>query len=162
MTTVLVVDDVKPMADQYAYDLRRLGGFETLTVADGATALDVLAHESIDCVILDLEMPGMDGFVVLRAMRERGLEVPVIVYTGTGSFDRCVQATRLGAYTFIDKADPVERVAREVENAIERRLLLAEVTTLRKYAAEDTALLGDSPAMRKLKDAIARVAPIPS
>src|SRR5262245_10093648 len=162
MTTVLVVDDVKPMAEQYAYDLRRLGGFETLTVADGGAALETLAHESIDCVILDLEMPGMDGFAVLRAMRERGLEVPVIVYTGTGSFDRCVQAMRLGAYTFIDKADPVERVAREVETAIERRALLAEVAELRRYAAEDSALRGASAAMRRLKEAIARVAPIPS
>jgi two-component system nitrogen regulation response regulator NtrX len=69
---------------------------------------------------------------------------------------------RLGAYTFIDKADPVERVAREVANAIERRLLLAEVATLRRYAAADTALRGGSPAMQRLKDGIARVAPIPS
>ncbi|MGH7696057.1 MAG: sigma-54-dependent transcriptional regulator, partial [Gemmatimonadaceae bacterium] len=123
---------------------------------------DTLARESVDCVVLDLEMPGKDGFAVLRAMRERGLEVPVIVYTGTGNYDRCVQAMRLGAHTFIDKGDPVERVAREVENAVERRALVAEVVALRRYAAEDTALLGGSPAMRRLKDSIARVAPIPS
>jgi two-component system nitrogen regulation response regulator NtrX len=73
-----------------------------------------------------------------------------------------VQAMRLGAYTFIDKSDPVERVAREVETAIERRALIAEVTSLRRYAAEDTALRGSSPAMQKLKDGISRVAPIPS
>ncbi len=162
MTTVLIVDDVRPMADQYAYDLRRLGQFETLTAFDGDAALETLARESVDCVVLDLEMPGKDGFAVLRAMRERGLGVPVIVYTGTGNYDRCVQAMRLGAHTFIDKGDPVERVAREVENAIERRALLAEVTALRRYAAEDTALLGGSPAMQRLKDSIARVAPIPS
>ena len=162
MTTVLIVDDVRPMAEQYAYDLRRLGGFETLTVFDGDEALETLARESVDCVVLDLEMPGKDGFAVLRAMRERGLDVPVIVYTGTGDYDRCVQAIKLGAFTFIDKSDPVERVAREVDNAIERRALVAEVVALRRYAAEDTALLGESPAMRRLKDSIARVAPIPS
>ncbi len=162
MTTVLIVDDVRPMADQYAYDLRRLANFETLTAFDGDSALETLARESVDCVVLDLEMPGKDGFAVLRAMRERGLEVPVIVYTGTGNYDRCVQAIRLGAQTFIDKGDPVERVAREVENAIERHVLLAEVLALRKYAAEDSALLGGSPAMRRLKETIARVAPIPS
>jgi DNA-binding NtrC family response regulator len=162
MTTVLIVDDVRPMAEQYAYDLRRLARFETLTAYDGDAALETVARESIDCVVLDLEMPGKDGFAVLRAMRERGLDVPVIVYTGTGSFDRCVQAIQLGAHTFIDKSDPVERVAREVENAIERRALLNEVVTLRRYASDDTALLGGSPAMRRLKDAITRVAPIPS
>ena len=162
MTTVLIVDDVAAMAEQYAYDLRRVGGCEPIIATGGTEALETLAREAVDCVILDLEMPAMDGFAVLRAMKERGLDTPVIVYTGTGNYDRCVQAIRLGAYTFIDKAEPTERVAREVENAIERRRLIAEVTTLRKYVADETALLGSSPAMRQLKDMIARVAPIPS
>src|SRR5690606_1744167 len=60
------------------------------------------------------------GFEVLRTMRERGFDVPVIVYTGTGDFDRCVQAIRLGAYGFIDKAEPMQRVVQEVRNALER------------------------------------------
>ena len=162
MTTVLIVDDVRPMAEQYAYDLKRIAGFETLVAFDGDEALATLARESVDCVVLDLEMPGKDGFAVLRAMRERGLDVPVVVYTGTGNFDRCTQAIKLGAYSFVDKSDPVERVAREVENAVERKLLLNEVVELRRYATEDTALRGTSPAMKKLKESIARVAPIPS
>ena len=162
MHTVLIVDDVPAMAEQYAYDLRRLAGLDARIALGGDEALELVASETIDCMILDLEMPGRDGFAVLRALKERGVEVPVIVYTGTGSFDRCVQAMRLGAYTFIDKGDPVERVAREVETAIERRALLAEVATLRRFAADDSALRGGSPAMQKLKDAIARVAPIPS
>ncbi len=162
MLSVLIVDDVTPLAEQYAYDLRRLGGFETVTASSGEAALEVLGREAVDCVILDLEMPGLDGFGVLRAMRERRMDTPVIVYTGTGNFERCVQAMRLGAFTFIDKAEPLERVVREVETAAERRQLLADVASLRRYAAEDSALLGDSPAMRRLKATIARVAPIPS
>ena len=162
MTTVLIVDDVRPMAEQYAYDLKRIGGFETLVAFDGDEALATLTRDAIDCVVLDLEMPGKDGFAVLRAMRERGLDTPVVVYTGTGNYDRCVQAIRLGAYSFVDKADPVARVAREVENAVERKMLISEVVELRRYAAEDSALRGTSPAMKKLKDSIAKVAPIPS
>src|SRR2546427_13035513 len=102
MTLVLVVDDVAAMAEQYAYDLKRLRGHETITAADGRQALDALGREPVDCVILDLELPGTDGFGVLRALRQRGNDVPVIVYTGTGDFDRCVEAVRLGAYNFID------------------------------------------------------------
>jgi two-component system nitrogen regulation response regulator NtrX len=162
MHTVLIVDDVAAMAEQYAYDLRRLASVDARVASSGDEALQMVATENVDCMILDLEMPGKDGFAVLRALKERGIDFPVIVYTGTGSFDRCVQAMRLGAYTFIDKSDPVERVAREVETAIERRALIAEVTSLRRYAAEDTALRGSSPAMQKLKDGISRVAPIPS
>ncbi len=158
MSTVLVCDDNRTLAEQYAYDLARLAGHEVLVAGSGEEALDVLAREAVDCVILDLEMPGLDGFGVLRAMRERGLETPVIVYTGTGSYDRCVQAIRWGAYGFIDKEEPVERVAREVENAVERRRILDEVATLRPYALDGSALLGGSPAMRSLQDGIARVA----
>ena len=123
MTMVLIVDDVRAMAEQYAYDLERLGGYETAVATGGAAALEMLARESIDCMILDLEMPGVDGFEVLRTLQQRGVDLPVIVYTGTGNYDRCIQAIRLGASNFIDKAEPMERVVQEVENALERHRL---------------------------------------
>ena len=162
MTVVLIVDDVPAMAEQYAYDLKRLRGYETLIANSGRTALESLTRDSIDCVILDLEMPGMDGFEVLRSVERLGLRVPIIVYTGTGDYDRCVQAIRLGAYSFIDKAEPMERVAQEVENAIERRRLTTEVTSLRRGFGLETPLVGTSPALTKLKEAIVRVAAVPS
>ncbi len=162
MTLVLVVDDVPAMAEQYAYDLQRVGGYDTLIAPGGASALDTLASEAVDCVILDLEMPGIDGFEVLRQMRERGEATPVIVYTGTGNYDRCVQAIKLGAYSFIDKAEPMERVVREVENALEHVRLVSEVEALRRDLGKESPLIGSSPAMRQLHDAIARLAPIPS
>ena len=162
MTLVLIVDDVPAMAEQYAYDLKRLRGYETLIAKSGRTALESLTRDSVDCVILDLEMPGMDGFEVLRSVERLGLRVPIIVYTGTGDYDRCAQAIRLGAYSFIDKAEPMERVAQEVENAIERRRLTAEVTLLRHGFGLESPLVGTSPALAKLKEAIVRVAPVPS
>ena len=102
------------------YDLRRVGKDDVIVAAGGDEALDVLGREPIDCVVLDLEMPGTDGFEVLRRLRQRGIDVPVIVYTGTGSYDRCVQAVRLGAYGFIDKTEPIERLVQEIENAVSR------------------------------------------
>ena len=63
----------------------------------------------------------MDGFEVLRILERKGIPVPVIVYTGTGNYERCVQAIRLGAYGFVDKAEPVARVVQEIESALERR-----------------------------------------
>ncbi len=79
MTLVLVVDDVTPLAEQYAYDLKRMGGYEVVTAADGRQALELLAASPVDCVLLDLEMPVMDGFEVLRALERKGSQVPVIV-----------------------------------------------------------------------------------
>ena len=159
---VLVVDDVPAMAGQYAYDLKRVGGYQTTVAAGGDEAFDVLAREPIDCVVLDLEMPGIDGFEVLRRLQQRGIDTPVIVYTGTGSYDRCIQAVRLGAYGFVDKSEPIERVVQEIENAVSRGRLVSEVRTLRSRFEGDTPLVGDSAPMRSLRDAIARLAPIPS
>ncbi len=150
------------MAEQYAYDLRRVGKYAAVIASGGDEALDLLGREPIDCVVLDLEMPGTDGFEVLRRLRQRGIDVPVIVYTGTGSYDRCVQAVRLGAYGFIDKAEPIERLVQEIENAVARGRMVSELRTLRSRFDGDTPLIGDSAAMRALRDGIARVAPIPS
>ena len=159
---VLVVDDVAAMAEQYAYDLKRVGGYQTTIAGGGEAALEILAREPIDCIVLDLEMPGIDGFEVLRRLQQRGIDTPVIVYTGTGSYDRCIQAVRLGASGFVDKAEPVERVVQEIEHAVSRGHLVKEVRALRSRFEGDTLLIGDSAPMRSLRDAIARLAPIPS
>ena len=162
MTLVLVVDDVTALAEQYAYDLRRIAQFDVLTTADGKRALDLLKGAGVDCVILDLEMPGMDGFDVLRALEQQGSEVPVIVYTGTGNYQRCIEAIRLGAYSFIDKAEPMERVVHEVQTVLERKRLRDEVAALQRQLGGESSLVGNSTALRQLREGIRRVARIPS
>jgi two-component system nitrogen regulation response regulator NtrX len=161
-TQILVVDDVPAMAEQYAYDLKRVGKYAVIVAASGEEALDILGREPVDCVVLDLEMPGTDGFGVLRGMQQRGIETPVIVYTGAGSYDRCIQAVRLGAYGFVDKEEPIERVVQEIENAVSRGRMVKELQSLRSRFDVESSLIGDSPPMRTLRAAIARVAPIPS
>jgi two-component system response regulator AtoC len=147
MTThVLVVDDVPAMAEQYAYDLKRVGKYNTIVAAGGEQALDILARDPVDCLVLDLEMPGIDGFEVLRRLQQRSIDTPVIVYTGTGSYDRCVQAVRLGAYGFVDKAEPIERVVQEIENAVSRGRMVRELRSLQSRLDAETSLVG--PARR--------------
>jgi two-component system nitrogen regulation response regulator NtrX len=162
MTLILVVDDIPALTDQYAYDLKRLGGYQVITAGDGSQALELVRNAAVDCMILDLEMPGMDGFAVLRSLEKEGSEVPVIVYTGTGNYERCIEAVRLGAYGFIDKAEPMERVAREIETVLERKRLRQEVAALRRQLGAETSLVGNSAPLRQLRESIARVAPIPS
>jgi len=162
MSVILIVDDVVAMREQYAYDIERLGGHTTLAAGGGAEALEKLESEPVDCVILDLEMPQVDGFQVLETMKRRGWRVPVIVYTGTGNFDRCVRAVKLGAYTFIDKDEPLERVVREIDNAVAWARLRGEVARLRRRTGQDSPLIGASRAMAKLRESIERLAAIPS
>jgi len=151
VSAILVVDDVPAMAQQYAYDLKRVGGYDALVAHGGREALDLLEREAVDCVILDLEMPGMDGFEVLRAMQRRGFRIPVLVYTGTGNYERCTEAIRLGARSFIDKAEPMERVVQEVEHALEQQRLTGELAALRGRLDSERPLVGASPAMRVAK-----------
>lgn len=162
MATLLIVDDVTTLAEQYAYDLERLGGHRTHVAGSGEEALALMGSEAVDCMILDLEMPGMDGFEVLRRTRVEGFDVPVIVYTGTGDFERCVRAVRLGAFGFVDKSEPMERVAQEIENALRQRALQAEVSTLRRRISQESTLLGGSKAMSELRALLERLGPVPS
>ena len=108
MSLILIVDDMPALRDQYAYDLKRLGGFDDPHRQRRQGRAQILETEPVDCVILDLEMPGVDGFEVLAAIRASGRDMPVIVYTGTGSYDRCVRAVKLGAYSFIAKDEPLD------------------------------------------------------
>ncbi len=162
MSTILVVDDVEALARQYAEDLQRLAGHRVEIALGGADAIAFFERAHADCVILDLEMPLVDGFEVLATLRSRAIEVPVIVYTGTGDYDRCLRAVRLGADGFIDKREPMERVAQEVASALERGRLRNQVDQLRRRAGDGSPLLGSSPAMTRLRERIARLAPIPS
>jgi two-component system nitrogen regulation response regulator NtrX len=162
MTLILVVDDVPALREQYGYDLKRLGGYEVVTAADGNQALDLVRSAAVDCLILDLEMPGMDGLEVLRRLDQQGSEVPAIVYTGTGNYERCIAAIRLGAYSFIDKAEPMERVVQEIESVLERKRLRAEVAALQRRLDATSSLVGSSAAILGLREAIGRVARIPS
>ena len=159
---VLIIDDVRPLAEQYAYDLQRLGGFRTRVATGGAQGLEILTRDVIDCVILDLEMPSLDGFDVLRRLQHREIDVPVIVYTGTGSFDRCVEAVRLGAFSFIDKAEPMERVVHEVSLALRQTDLRHRLSDLEEKVEQSSPLIGESAPMQELRAAIARLADIPS
>lgn len=160
--TVLIIDDVKPLAEQYAFDLARLGGFEARVASGGREGLAALTRDVVDCVILDLEMPDLDGFDVLRALEHHGIAVPVIVYTGTGSYDRCVEAVRLGAFSFIDKAEPMERVVQEVRLALGYAGMKDRVEALESRLEAESPLLGQSDAMARLRERIATLAPIPS
>jgi two-component system nitrogen regulation response regulator NtrX len=162
VTQILVVDDVRAMAEQYAYDLKRAGGYQATIAVKGEEALDLLTREPIDCVVLDLEMPGMDGFDFLRRCRQQKIDIPIIVYTGTGSYDRCIQAITGGASGFIDKAEPIERVVQEIEGALSRGQMTREIHALRSRVDADSSLIGESAPMRTLRAAIAKIAPIPS
>ena len=159
---VLVVDNDRPVAEQYAFDLRRLGGFRTRRAFGGSQAIAILQRELVDCVILDLKMPGLNGFAVLGELQDRRIDVPVIVYTGFGNFDDCIRAVKLGAFSFIDKEKPMEHVVHRIHLALKQTDLRVQVDDLKERASEKWEMIGESDAMSDLHSSIDRLTNIPS
>ncbi|MCB0289526.1 MAG: sigma-54-dependent Fis family transcriptional regulator [Calditrichaeota bacterium] len=165
MGTILIVDDMRTIREQYTYDIKRKTDFEVLSAANGRDALAMLAEEAqIDVVILDLEMPVMSGLDMLEVLsREGPRDVPVIVYTAAGNFSKCVRAIQLGAYNFFDKDEVnIDALIRNIENAISHRNLLMENQALRRAAGSGSALIGNSRNFRELRQHIEKVAAVPS
>ncbi len=164
MSTILVVDDMKTIREQYAYDIKRKTDFQVLTAANGREALKSLEDEPIDLVILDLEMPVMDGLEMLESMKDdHSEEVPVIVYTAQGNFQRCVRAVKLGAYNFFDKNEvKLDQLIQIIENALERRRLTLENKDLRRVAGKDSPIVGISKPIQTLHNQIKKIAQVPS
>ena len=164
MSTILFVDDVKTLRDQFAYDLQRLAKYKVLTAAHGRDALKIIQQEDVDAMVLDLEMPVMDGLTLLKVMVEEAIDdIPVLVYTGKGDFQSCVQAIRLGAYNFFDKHDVnVNTLIHAIGLALQHRKLLLKNRALRRAARKDSPIIGESVATQNLRSHISRVAEVPS
>ncbi|MCZ7651020.1 MAG: sigma-54 dependent transcriptional regulator [Thermoanaerobaculia bacterium] len=153
--SVLVVDDEKAIRDS----LRMILEFEDYRVddaADGDAALRLVAERKPDALLLDIKMPGLDGLAVLRMLRERGYDVPVLMITGHGDVQTAVEATRQGAFDFLEKPLARERVLLSLRNAVEGYRLQREA---RKQRGDVEELVGSSPAMRRLRETIELAAP---
>jgi DNA-binding NtrC family response regulator len=158
MPKVLLVDDERNLRSTLARALK-LEGYATVEAEDGEQALQRLADEPVDAVLLDLQMPGRDGFAVLEALRQRGIEVPVIVLTAHGTIEKAVRAVQLGAADFVEKPPSTERLLVSLENALRRSHLEADNRRLAAEAGLGEEILGMSLPMRQLGETVRRVAP---
>ncbi|MDY7095893.1 MAG: sigma-54 dependent transcriptional regulator [Acidobacteriota bacterium] len=156
--TVLVVDDEESIRESLRMILE-YEGYRVDEAAGGSAALTRVAAGSPDAVLLDIKMPEMDGLEVLKAFRERGYDMPVLMITGHGDVSTAVEATRAGAFDFFEKPLQRERVLLSLRNAVESFQLQQENKTLRH---EPDELIGASPAMRRLQETIEKAAPTPA
>jgi len=135
--TILIVDD-DPVQCRLLEAVLHKFEYETLTRDSGDAALALLAGPdggAIDCVILDLVMPNLDGMGVLAKLRQSAINVPVIVQTAHGGIDNVVSAMRAGAVDFVVKPVGAERLAVSVRNALNASALEGELARLKKSQA---------------------------
>ncbi|MDH4207913.1 MAG: GAF domain-containing protein [Anaerolineae bacterium] len=129
---VLVVDDAQGVIDFLSDYVLRPHGYEVFSALDGEGGLTLALRENPDLVILDLEMPRMSGMEVLEALKDRGIDIPVIVITFHGSETIAAQAFRLGVKNYITKPFKMEEILEAVERALEESRLRRERAELVK------------------------------
>jgi two-component system nitrogen regulation response regulator NtrX len=134
-------------------------GLEICEAASGSEALEQVDSRSPDAVLLDIKMPRMDGLEVLAELGKRDPALPVVIISGHGTIATAVEATRLGAFDFMEKPLERDRVLLVLRNAFEQRRLQAENRNLRLSFEEKFEMVGDSPALSRLQEAIGRAAP---
>jgi two-component system nitrogen regulation response regulator NtrX len=155
---VLVVDDEAAIRDSLRMTLE-YEGYDFLGAATGQEALVLVERETPDLIILDVKMPGMDGLEVLDRLRALNDAVPIVVISGHGTISTAVEATKKGAFDFIEKPFASDRVLVSLRNALDQRRLRDENRTLRRAVEVRHQMIGDSPVLKQVMAAIGRAAP---
>ncbi len=163
---MLLVDDDPGLLRTLQVLLEDEGGLEVETAPSGEAALErLLVTAGIRLVVSDLSMPGMDGMELLRRVRERHGEIPVILMTAFGTVRSAVEAMRLGAFGYLTKPIDPDELLLQVERALEAARLAGEHRRLVERAGDPDAfdvLVGESAAAVDLRDLIARLASVDS
>jgi two-component system nitrogen regulation response regulator NtrX len=115
--------------------------------------------ESPDLIFLDVKMPGMDGLEALQRIKAANDAIPVVIISGHGTVSTAVEATKAGAFDFIEKPLSSERVLVTIRNALDQTRLVDENRTLRRAAESRHQMVGESPALRQVWEAVKRAAP---
>lgn len=156
--TILIVDDEDSILKSLSGILMD-EGFETITATNGYEALKRIEEDSPDMVLLDIWMPGMDGIDTLREIKKQHPGIQVVMITGHGTIETAVNATKIGAYDFIEKPLNIDRVIVAINNALNFRRLEEENRYLRKKTIEKYAITGHSKKTGELKKQITIAAP---
>src|SRR5207344_803769 len=155
---ILVVDDEAAIRDSLRMTLE-YEGYEVVGAATGQEGLALAEREAPDLGLLDVKMPGMDGIDVLDRLRAMNEALPVVVVSGHGTISTAVEATKKGAFDFIEKPFASDRVLVSLRNALDQRRLRDENRTLKKAVEVRHQMIGESPALRQVTASIARAAP---
>ncbi|CAN5724377.1 sigma-54 dependent transcriptional regulator [soil metagenome] len=161
--TVLICDDDQGMRDTIASILKR--DYNVLTVPSGEAALALLKQEDVDLVLLDVKLPGISGFDVLRIVRENYNLVECIMISAISEIETAVQAMKHGAYHYVTKNFDYDELRSLVRNACERQDLNRQVITLSAQVAENGErefLIGPNRKIRDIVDLVHKVARLPA
>jgi two-component system nitrogen regulation response regulator NtrX len=155
---ILVIDDEAPIRDSLRMMLE-YEGYEFIGAATGQEGIALAERDAPDLVLLDVKMPGMDGIEVLERLHHMNETLPVVVVSGHGTISTAVEATKKGAFDFIEKPFASERVLVSLRNALDSRQLRDENRSLKKAVEVRHQMIGESGALKQVMAAVSRAAP---
>ncbi|MDZ7330742.1 MAG: sigma-54 dependent transcriptional regulator [candidate division KSB1 bacterium] len=158
---ILIIDDDPKIAESLSDFLGEMG-HQTQACGDGESGLQIATEEHFDLIFLDVRLPRMDGLQVLEQLKRLRPDQRVIMISGHGELEIAVKATKLGADNFLEKPLHPDKLLLEVKNVERQQSLLNEMATLRKLVDFDYEMVGNSPAMQRLRQEIDRAAPTES
>ena len=156
---ILVVDDEENIRKSLRMILE-YEGYSLIEASTGEEALSLLKETvDVDLVFLDVKLPGMDGLEVLSEIKKRPVSPEVVVISGHGTIQNAVEATKRGAFEFLEKPLHRDRVLLSIRNALQQDKLRRENLDLRRKAEKRYELIGNHPLMKKLWSEILKTAP---
>src|SRR6476469_6249479 len=156
--SVLIVDDEAGVRSALGGVLRD-EGYAVEAVESGESCLDRVTRTPFDVIILDIWLPGMDGLATLSRLRERRVDSPVVMISGHGNIESAVRAIKMGAFDFVEKPLSLEKTVLVVRNALRQRRLEMENRALRDRVDRHETMVGESHAIRQLREQVAMAAP---
>src|SRR6187455_538760 len=158
MADILIIDDEKAIRKALT-EILSAEGYKTEEAGDGEEGLKKFKEKTYDVVLCDIKMPKLDGIEFLDRAREVNPDVPVIMISGHGTIETAVEAVKKGAYDYISKPPDLNRMLITIRNATDKTSLVTETKVLRRKVGRVDEMIGDSPAITKIKDTIEKVAP---
>src|SRR6186997_1392226 len=156
--TILIVDD-EPGVRSSLSGVLKDEGYSVEAVASGEACLERVTRGAVDLIVLDVWLPGMDGLATLARLRERQVDSQVVLISGHGNIESAVRAIKLGAFDFVEKPLSLEKTVLVIRNALRQRRLEAENQALRARVDRHQTMVGESYAMRQLREQVAMAAP---
>jgi len=156
--TILVVDD-EPGVRSSLSGVLRDEGYSVDAVPSGEACLERLTRGAVDLILLDVWLPGMDGLATLARLRERQVDAQVVLISGHGNIESAVRAIKLGAFDFVEKPLSLDKTVLVIRNALHQRRLEQENQALRAKVDRTQTMVGESYAMRQLREQVAMAAP---
>jgi len=158
MSNILIIDDEKAIRKTLS-EILSYEGYKIDEAGDGEEGLRKFNEKVFDVVLCDIKMPKMDGLEFLDKAGESNPDVPVIMISGHGTIETAVEAVKKGAYDYIAKPPDLNRLLITIRNAMDKTNLVTEAKVLRRKVTRVEEMIGQSPAIIKIKDTIDKVAP---